>query len=1633
VFDRGIVKNWQRERKGLYKKRIYNKYKGRIMKSFGLIIILLLLSVSMLASWVDVNTEGSSELFGCEQANRSAAAITFSLDGFELVEKEYNGEKYMVISHESGGKMLEIGMPDLPLFTKALIIPDEGSSRLEIVSYEEQIYKNIRVYPQETLQYEHEAPVDNFAINTEFYGGRGIFPAEIAWAGEPAIMRDLRLLPVTFCPFQYDAGRQTLTVYSEIIVEVITEGTGGVNAKYSDRKLSRAFEEMYKSNTLNYEEMCVREEYQVSTILFICDDNTSVQNNLAFLVEWKRQKGFNVVVATTAETGTTNTSIKNYIEDAYETWENPPEYVNIIGDGTGSNSIPTWFTSGGYSGEGDHPYCQLEGNDILGDLIMGRMTFSTITSLQTVISKVLTYEKTPYIGNTAWYNKALITGDPTSSGYSCVAFGKGVKELMLDFEGNFWDDDNFEEVYYSPFASQMNDAINGGVSFFAYRGYGGTSGWYSGSGSQTNGYMMPFLVMPTCNANDWYNGTGNVEGFYLMGSTTTPSGGIGAMGTATSGTHTPFNNSLAIGVWGGIFRDHIYSMGGAVLQGKYYMWLTFPQPAVAGYVTQFSHWNTLMGDGTLELWTRVPQTMLVVNDSEVASGTNYYEVSVADSIGNAAEGAWVTLYGEDEEFVATGYCDYSGTVILDIGEAGDGEYTLTVTKHDHIPVIETVEIAAAEQYVEVNAFEIDDASGNNNGIINPGESVMVNVTLENLGSAAVSGVNAEIECNNDMVIVNNSEVSFGDISAGASVTGASGFGLEFAANLQGGVEIMAELTITDGDDNEWVTWISLPIEGASLYASDYTIDGDGVIDPGETDEIYFTLTNNGNMNAAEIEGILSCNNRRITIVDSVGSFSTINSGGNGNNAGNRFTITASMAVLPGTFIPFMIHLSNPAGYDSYVTMNVMIGEAEESDPYGPDDYGYWAYDDGDDDYPKCPEYDWVEIDPDYNGDGTSVNWAGGVPQQGEGGGTGTYRNLDFPDGFSFVFYGEEYDEICISSNGWVAPGHHESGNFMNYQIPGPQGPSPMIAVFWDDLNTTYGDVLWYYDEDLHYYVVEWSRIENGDTGADETFEVILYDPIYYPTTTGDSEIKMQYMDVTNNNVGQYPGNHGQYCTVGIESGDSQTGLQYTFNNTYPEACQSLADGRAILFTPPPIPPDGPFLSVSNFYAVSGDDTYIEAGETALITLVLENMGAETANNVEAEIAINDPYISVIDDGELLGELEAGAFGAMENAFSIEVSENVPDFYIFYLEVILSCDADSWNWMLPFTAYWANTFAVDLDSVYYELEPLETGSTQFTLTNTGDLPVEYYVRTDETTQPGRDVTGSFVAMDTDSFTPGEEATWTFTVFNAGADIEWVSDVWIDFPLGVDVLGAEDAEGGDGGDLIWDGTTGNGQRVNWHGMTTNDWGVLHNGETAIWEVDVQLSTEFAGDMVLGWEVGGDGFGADPHSVTGELTLLYPLRWMNLDTSSGVLGGGDSEVITINFDAGDIEEGMHTGDIVISCDSWDTKIITVVLNVFGDGESHDLLPEAVELNGNYPNPFNPETEIYFRLPQSETINMKIYNLKGQYVCTLADGVYSSGSHSVLWNGRDAEGRQVSSGIYFYRLEAGGKVLNSKMALIK
>jgi hypothetical protein len=96
-------------------------------------------------------------------------------------------------------------------------------------------------------------------------------------------------------------------------------------------------------------------------------------------------------------------------------------------------------------------------------------------------------------------------------------------------------------------------------------------------------------------------------------------------------------------------------------------------------------------------------------------------------------------------------------------------------------------------------------------------------------------------------------------------------------------------------------------------------------------------------------------------------------------------------------------------------------------------------------------------------------------------------------------------------------------------------------------------------------------------------------------------------------------------------------------------------------------------------------------------------------------------------------------------------------------------------------------------------------------------------------------------------------------------------------------------------------------------------------------------------------------------------------------------------------------------------------------------DQIPTAFTLYPNYPNPFNPTTEISFSIEKAGTVNLAVYNQKGQLLTTLVNGHQTAGRSSVIWNGRDANGQSQPSGIYYARLSGDGVSKTIKMLLMK
>lgn len=114
--------------------------------------------------------------------------------------------------------------------------------------------------------------------------------------------------------------------------------------------------------------------------------------------------------------------------------------------------------------------------------------------------------------------------------------------------------------------------------------------------------------------------------------------------------------------------------------------------------------------------------------------------------------------------------------------------------------------------------------------------------------------------------------------------------------------------------------------------------------------------------------------------------------------------------------------------------------------------------------------------------------------------------------------------------------------------------------------------------------------------------------------------------------------------------------------------------------------------------------------------------------------------------------------------------------------------------------------------------------------------------------------------------------------------------------------------------------------------------------------------------------------------------------------------------------------------------SNLYTSVENPYGNGSNTSSIVAVVPvLERNFPNPFNPSTTLSFSLPSEMVCKLEIYNIRGQKVKTLLNESLQSGRHSIVWDGKNAHGRSVSSGVYFYRLDTPNMTQTSKMLLMK
>ena len=510
----------------------------------------------------------------------------------------------------------------------------------------------------------------------------GFFPNQNINLSEPQIMRGLVLGQVSFTPYKYFIDEKKLEIYDAVQIN-ITE-TNQISFDYFiPEKKSYIFDELYEDLVINYSRSDRSEDYQTPSILYICGGSSI--NNAYFqeLVNWRHKQGYIVTVVSTNETGSSENNINNYIENAYLNWENPPEIVGLVGDVGGTYNIDCdSYEWGGYYGASDVKYTYIEGNDLLPEVVIGRISANGTSDLYNLVNKTIEYEKAQQQTDLGWYDRAGLVGDPTTSGLSCAITNQYIDQVM---EIHGFDDIDLD---INGGGNQLNefliDQFNRGIMYYNYRGfYFGEGSYPPNSNDLNNGYYTPFVSTITCGTGD-FNGTSSSEGFVRMGSVNDPKGAVAAVGTSTTGTHTAYNNIVNMGLYEGLFSKEISLAGSAVTNGRLALYNTYPSNP-GDCVGAFAAWTNLIGDPALHLWTDKPKDFSVEYPSTMILGNNYLDLTILDSNGNPVKDARVTLLmkdnGESEEESYT----FTGQYYSSPGTSGSPSFgDLVLTREDDV-------------------------------------------------------------------------------------------------------------------------------------------------------------------------------------------------------------------------------------------------------------------------------------------------------------------------------------------------------------------------------------------------------------------------------------------------------------------------------------------------------------------------------------------------------------------------------------------------------------------------------------------------------------------------------------------------------------------------------------------------------------------------------------------------------------------------------------------------------------------------------------------------------------------------------------------------------------------------------------
>ncbi|MFA7330006.1 MAG: C25 family cysteine peptidase [Candidatus Delongbacteria bacterium] len=1487
----------------------------------------------------------------------------------DLSRERVDGVSWDLIEMAGSGWVGQPGAPDLPAFHQLIQIPDRSGIQLTILDLVEEPLHGLQPMPnQERLHTEVELPLP-WLQDADVYQSNEEFPGRLFELDQPVLLRDRRLVNATFFPVQVNPLTGEGRLIRHMTVRVSFEGENLVNAGSGPLAdptpvLGRmGATEIISLDHPDAEAMDVtafNPGWLPGHYLVFANATALQQAGLQDLIEWKRRRGHRVTVVSSSDITFTTTAIRTRITQEYNSAD-PVDFVLLVGDTDGSYALPADGT--GY----DHYYACVAGNDVLGDVAVGRLSCENATQLNSICYKIIGYESAPYMEDDAeWLKSVGLTVGSSHCALSMKILSRNIAAEMVERYGYTDIDTNF-----CVGAGSLPTWFASGISHYNYRGWIGMDGLDQTTVlNLAQGPRTPVATIFTCSTGDFSSEDDYSENFLRAGSVATPGGAVAGMGFATASTHTRYNNVIVGGYYAGLLEHDLPEIGACLLQGKFELYQTLP--AGDGQIANFSNWGNLMGDPGTCQWLGEPALLALEGvPGSLSPGVDHLSLTVTTG-GQPVENAAVCVYQTDDANTIllqhAVLSDAEGRATLPLDGLAVGTLQLTVTKKRHLPILQDLPVSLNAQDVAVSDVTLP------GGLLPGAANQSVGLSLHNTGSVALTGLSVAFSLDEALGQLNAPVQTPADLAADGTLV-LDNISLSPVSTLSDGEWVPVLLQVgSDQGDFERSLWLEVSAPQPSLTGT--TTPG-GPLSPGQTRTLRLQIRNLGSVTANDLMVELASENAYYGQVasppQSVGDLAP------DATASVDFSILVNTLTMIGYQLPLSLTWSTADGATGGSELLAVVGTPGVGDPTGPDGYGYWAFEDDDSTYDMAPVYAWIPVAPSEGGLGTEVPLTDNGDEQDD--------SLPVALPFPFTYYGVTYNEVMVCSNGFISFDDFGFGevDFRNHYMPSGMGPDAMIAPMWDDHMTTGTPGVWtWHDAVEHRFVISWLALPANQSGGPNTFQLVLYDPLYYPTMTGDGPFLFQYQDFNDTQTAwtDFPN-----CTVGIKDETSLRGMTLRNATANAATMHTITDGTAIFFTTSAASSlTPPALSLSDTQV----SVAVVSGDVAADSLLIRNEGE----------------LPLIWSATLLEDALASRDSGGPDGFGYVWKDNQED------------DGPNYAWQAPAGAQ-TLTF-VDHDTA---TQPLELGYTQFLY---GEAFQQVRVSPNGYLGFGADNGSSAnVELPSPAAPAYMVAAWWDDLKPEPAHPE---QVWW-WTNHTDSL-----------IVAWDGVSHFNPFVN--GGPVRAQAILKaNGEVTIQIASLGgglYPVNTGGTCGVQGEAGAEGFSffhnQDASALLPWSVRMEPPAWViPMGSMSGLVAGGDSSWVSLQFTSVPgfpLPNGTYETGLLFTTNDLSHLQLTlpVSMQVSGNAVAEPTLPGRTELTGAWPNPFNPATRLAFTLAHAGRARLSLYNVLGQEVATLVDGALGAGTHQVSW---DASG--LASGLYLAVLQADGVRDEQKLMLLK